>query len=208
MGRGVKEVFKGMKVLRYLKAFIAEFWKWFEYIINNTPGGIGLRLRDHYWSWRLSCSGLFFMPGIKISGRRNIFLKGDIFLGYGCHLAVDNGMLTIGRGTSMNDNAMLCAGGGEIHIGDNVLIGPNVVIRSSNHRYGSNKLTIKQQGHEEGKIVIEDNVWIGANAVILPNVRIGSGSVIGAGAVVTRDIPQECLAVGVPAKVKKTNIGK
>lgn len=55
--------------------------------------------------------------------------------------------------------------------------------------------------YSKGPVIIEDNVWIGDKAIILPNVTIGKGSIIGAGAVVTKDIPPYCIAVGNPAKV-------
>ena len=64
----------------------------------------------------------------------------------------------------------------------------------------------KEQGTIfSGKIVIYDNVWIAANCVVLPNVTIGSGSVIVAGSIVTKDIPENVMAVGNPCKPKKTN---
>ena len=90
-----------------------------------------------------------------------------------------------------------------IKIGKLCLIGPGVVMRTSQHRFDEPYLPIRQQGHDVADIFIEDNVWIGAHAVILGGVRIRSGAVIGAGAVVNKDIPAMAVAVGVPAKVIK-----
>ena len=119
-----------------------------------------------------------------------------------CLYAHDNGKINIGKRVSINSNVILgAANDGEINIGNDVLIGPNVVIRASNHRYELKSIPINKQGHTGGKIIIEDDVWIGANVVILPNVSVGKGAVIGAGAVVNRDIPPSALAGGVPAKV-------
>ena len=59
------------------------------------------------------------------------------------------------------------------------------------------------QGHVPGKVVIEDNVWIGAGVVVCPGAHIGGGAVIGAGSVVAGEIPPKAVAVGVPAKVMK-----
>lgn len=67
-------------------------------------------------------------------------------------------------------------------------------------------IPIRDQGHEAGSIIIEDDVWIGANATILKGVTIGHGAVIGAASVVTSDIPEYAVAVGNPAKVKKYRI--
>ena len=89
---------------------------------------------------------------------------------------------------------------GKILIGKDVLIGPNVVIRSSNHKYEDPKIPIKSQGMTNGEIIIKDNVWISSNCVILPNCIIGEGSVVAAGAVVTKDIEPYSIYGGIPAK--------
>ncbi|MBN1431653.1 MAG: acyltransferase [Methanomicrobiaceae archaeon] len=90
--------------------------------------------------------------------------------------------------------------GGSIIIGNNVLIGPNVVVRSADHNFSSADTLIQKQGHTGGRITIEDDVWIGANAVILKGVTIKTGAVVGAGAVVTKDVDEYVIAGGVPAK--------
>ncbi len=113
--------------------------------------------------------------------------------------------VSIGNNCSFNQNVIINASGGDrIIIGDNVLIGPNVVIRAADHIFDDLDIPINMQGHTSGKITIEDNVWIGANATITRDVIIGRGSVIGAGAVVTKDIPSNSVAVGVPARVIKS----
>jgi len=81
------------------------------------------------------------------------------------------------------------------------MVGPNVVIRASNHGAERIDVPMWDQGHTGGRIVIGDDVWIGANAVIVPNVTIGSHVVIAAGAVVTRDVPDYAVVAGVPARV-------
>ena len=85
-------------------------------------------------------------------------------------------------------------------IGENVLIGPNVVMRTSNHNFSDKNKNIKDQGHNSGDIHIEDNVWIGSNCVILSNVTIGKGAVIAAGAVVNKDVLPFTVVGGIPAK--------
>ena len=91
----------------------------------------------------------------------------------------------------------------KIKISENCIIGPRVIFRTANHKFSEINKIKRLQGHEIGDILIGKNVWIGANVVILPGVSIGENSVIGAGAVVTESIPNNSLAVGVPAKVKK-----
>ncbi|MDO4165152.1 MAG: sugar O-acetyltransferase [Bacteroides sp.] len=102
-----------------------------------------------------------------------------------------------------------------IEIGNNVLIASNVQIYTATHSIYPQERTNQQW--EEGKaicntyalpITIEDNVWIGGGAILLPGVTIGKNSVIGAGSVVNRSIPQDCVAVGNPCRVIKSNIQK
>ena len=83
---------------------------------------------------------------------------------------------------------------GGIFIGNNVLVGPNVSFVTVNHNFRNRHII------ECKKITINDNVWIGANSVILPGITIGKNSVIGAGSVVTKDVVDNTLVVGNPAK--------
>jgi len=88
---------------------------------------------------------------------------------------------------------------GDIYIGDKVMIGPNVTITTANHPIDP---TLRARGLQYNKPVhIGTNVWIGANVVIVPGVRIGDNAVIGAGSVVTKDIPGNVVAVGNPCRV-------
>jgi acetyltransferase-like isoleucine patch superfamily enzyme len=111
------------------------------------------------------------------------------------HIYQGNGRIQIGENFSTNRNVVINSdGGGEIIIGDNVSIGCNTVLRSANHDYRTGN------GHIPGRIVIDDGVWIGANVVVLPDVHIGARSAIGAGSIVTKDIPPQVVAVGNPCK--------
>ncbi len=88
---------------------------------------------------------------------------------------------------------------GEIFIGDFTMIGPNVTIATAGHPILPE---LRRKGYQYNVTVkIEENVWIGAGAVILPGVTIGKNSVIGAGSIVTKDIPQNVVAVGNPCQV-------
>lgn len=91
--------------------------------------------------------------------------------------------------------------GTEITIGARVSLGPNVHIITAGHPIKSEE-RLKGVAFEK-KVVIGDDVWIGDGTIILPGVNIGSGCVIGAGSVVTKDIPNDCVAVGNPCKVIK-----
>ena len=92
----------------------------------------------------------------------------------------------------------------EIEIGNNVLISPHVTITSHQHSYQDADKLFREQRVLFEKVVIKDNVWIGSNAVILPGIKLGSNSIIAAGAVVIKDVPANSLVGGVPAKhIKK-----
>ena len=91
---------------------------------------------------------------------------------------------------------------GNITIGNDVQIGPKTVIRGRDHGLSKDKL-IREQPPNKQTITIGNDVWIGANVTIIKGVNIGGGAVIGAGSVVTKDIPNYGIAVGNPAKTIK-----
>lgn len=92
---------------------------------------------------------------------------------------------------------------GPVWIGDYVQIGQHVLISGLNHKYEDVDITIAEQGIEVLPVKINNNVWIGANAVILAGITIGEHCVVGAGSVVTKDVPPFSVVVGNPAKVVK-----
>ena len=93
---------------------------------------------------------------------------------------------------------------GPVTIGNHVNLAQGITVTALNHNFKDTSLRIDEQGFSTKPIVIEDDVWIGANAVILPGVTIGKHVVVAAGAVVTKDVPDNCIVGGVPAKeIKK-----
>lgn len=104
-----------------------------------------------------------------------------------------------GRNLAINSNTYINAFGG-VEIGDNVLMGPNIVISSGEHQYMESRLPATLQPIKKRKIVIGDGVWIGANAVIMPGVVLAEGTVVGAGAVVTKSTEPFSVVAGVPAR--------
>lgn len=118
------------------------------------------------------------------------------------HMATHNGQIKIGNNTAINHFCEIQGTGGLI-IGDNVAVGPHVSIFPFSHRFQKRDELIAKQGKDIKGIKIGNDVWIGANSVILDGVTIGDGVVIGAGAVVNSDLPNYSIAVGVPAKVIK-----
>ena len=92
---------------------------------------------------------------------------------------------------------------GPVTIGSHVNLAQGITVTALNHNFADSEKRIDEQGVSTTPVVIEDDVWIGANAVVLPGVRIGNHSVIAAGAVVTKDVPPHSIVAGVPAKVIK-----
>lgn len=92
---------------------------------------------------------------------------------------------------------------GPVTIGSHVNLAQGITVTALNHNFSDPSLRIDEQGVSTKAVVIGDDVWIGANAVILPGVTIGSHVVVAAGAVVTKDVPANTLVGGVPAKVIK-----
>ena len=133
---------------------------------------------------------------------KGVWVEKPVFCDYGENI-------TIGENTFINFNCTLldC---NKITIGNNVLIGPNVQIYTASHPINSkerinecNKDGIAPYKTFATPVSIGDNVWIGGNVCILPGVTIGYNSVIGAGSVVTKSIPENVVAVGNPCKVIK-----
>jgi len=154
-------------------------------IVMLLPEGeIFSQIRYKYYINKLhSCGSFNSLPLLKINLPENV---------------------SIGNNCSFNYNVTIDASNcGSIIIKNDVIIGPNVVIRASDHNFEDVNIDINKQGHRSGIIKIQNNVWIGANVTITKDVEIGEGSIIGAGAVVTKNIPPYSIAGGIPAKIIK-----
>jgi acetyltransferase-like isoleucine patch superfamily enzyme len=135
----------------------------------------------------------------KIEIGNNVIINRYVFL------LGNKGFIKIGNGVEINNFTRLDGIGG-IEIGNNVLIGPKVEIISYQHNYINKDILIKNQSSCLKKIVINDDVWIGANSVIMAGVNIGTGAVIGDGSIVTKDVEPYSVVVGNPAKkIKERN---
>lgn len=124
----------------------------------------------------------------------------------GNHVNIEHGA-SFTPGLSIGDRSGVgvhCELTGPISIGSDVMMGPEVIIYTSGHKFDRTDISMMDQGFTDVKpVVIGNDVWIGRRVIIMPGVTIGDGCIIGAGAVVTKDIPDYSVAVGVPAKVIK-----
>ena len=123
----------------------------------------------------------------------SVFIETPVHMSYGSHVH-------LGENFYANFNLIL-VDDGEIHIGDKVMIGPNVTLCTTGHPVYP--LYREMAAHYSLPIHIGNNVWIGAHSVVLPGVTIGDNAVIGAGSIVTRDIPANVVAVGNPCRVMR-----
>jgi acetyltransferase-like isoleucine patch superfamily enzyme len=117
----------------------------------------------------------------------------------------------LGEGISMGANSAVDAysfigSSGFVSIGQNVIMGQHVGFHPENHEFDRIDIPIREQGTTRQGITIEDDVWVGSNAIFLDGAHVGRGSVIGAGSVVRGSIPPYSIAVGVPAKVVRSRM--
>jgi len=142
--------------------------------------------------------------------RANIQLlrRGKLFLGKTVHFGTDTsiqcrgGNISIGTDVFFNENCRVISYG-NIEIGDYCIFGPNVMIYDHNHRYSERDKLIKYQGYTIEPVVIGSDVWVAANVVITAGVKIGNHVVVGANSVVTRNLSDNGIYGGNPARLLK-----
>lgn len=126
-------------------------------------------------------AGANISPNAVFSNPERIEIGDRINLGARCHLWAGPGQ-------------------GKIIIGNDVLFGPEVMVTAAGYRFNDGA-PVTQQAMDEADVVIGNDVWLATRVIVLPGARIGDGAIIGAGAIVTGDIPAFAIAVGMPAKV-------
>lgn len=143
--------------------------------------GRNVKFEDYSEIHGLCSEGLTFGNNVTIS--RGVMIRPSSY--YGGDLGIG---LVMGDNSSIGPHGYVgCSG--KIVIGSNVMFGPKCSLFAENHVFSDTEATIKSQGVKQKGIIIEDDCWIGSNVVILDGVTIGKGSVIGAGTLVTKDVP-------------------
>lgn len=156
--------------------------------------------------FRLMNRDLELGRGVRFDPRAFPARGGPISLGdstvirAGAMLLPGGGSIRIGRNATVNQYVVIYGEGG-VAIGDDVMIASHCALFSGNHRYDRIDIPMREQGtHSKGGITIEDDVWVGCHCVILDGVTIGRGSVLAAGAVISRDVAPYSIMAGVPGK--------
>ncbi len=111
--------------------------------------------------------------------------------------------IAIGARSHIGERSSLWAGdtGGQIVIGDDALLGPEVFVTASNYSFAAREVPVTLQPREELDVAIGSNTWLGRGAVVVAGVTVGEGAIVGAGAVVTHDVAPWAIVAGVPARV-------
>ncbi len=144
----------------------------------------------------------------RLSKKFRAFVCKQFFRSVGHNVNIERGAyFGSGRLIDIGDNSGIgveCHVPPDIQIGKDVMMGPEVLVigRNQNHRFEDLNIPMRLQGHKDSPpVVIEDDVWLGARAIIMPGVRICRGAIIGAGAIVTKDVPSYAICGGNPARI-------
>lgn len=189
-----------------------------------------LRGLRHKFLLKESKGILFVGKKVKIREHKKIKIKGSATIEDGCFInALSEGGITIGNNFSLGRNSIIeCTGvirelgeeliigdnvgiaanafiamRGKVTIGDNTIFGPGVSIHAENHNFSDIDKPIRKQGATRKGVTIGNDCWIGSKAIILDGVKIGNHTIIAAGAVVTKDVPDYAIVGGIPAKIIK-----
>lgn len=198
-------------------------------LFQNIPGIIGYSLRKIYFPGLFNHCGkdTTFGRNLTIRGSKNIhigkrvfiddncvldakgknasiYIGDNVFIGRNTIIRTREGILTINEGTNIGVNCIISTNS-RLSIGKDTLIAAYCYIMGGGmHRFDRVDIPIIKQGTEsKGGVIIEDNCWLGADVKVLDGVKIGRDTIIGTGAVVTSDLPEFSIAVGMPAKVIK-----
>lgn len=148
--------------------------------------------------------GIYIGKHCALKGKQNIGLEDYVIVRPYAQIWSGGGTVRIGQGSEIGERCRISIAN-SLNMGEKVLLSPNVYITDCDHEYRNLEVPVIDQGVvQKGQTVsIGDGSYIGINAVIVGNVKIGKHCVIGANSVVTKDVPDYCVAVGSPAKVIK-----
>lgn len=167
-----------MKKIRYIVGYIL-YNAFFAYLPHYQ---LGIKWPISNYLRRNICKLIFIKSGKKVDIGRKIKFSRKI---------------SIDDYSSIGDYAYIQ---GKLSIGKNCMIAPKVSFLGSNHNHDRKDIPMNAQGETSKGIIVGDNVWIGYNAIIMDGVKISDGAIIAAGSVITKDVDQDMIVGGVPAK--------
>lgn len=198
-------------------------------LFQNMPGAIGILFRNLFYPLLLKKVGKGVIFGRAITLRhpykitiesdvviddycvldakgldnKGIYIKEQVFIGRNSILSCKNGDIILEKNVNIGFNSEIFSGS-EVTVGENTLIAAYVYIIGGGHDYSRTDIPISEQNKPSHGIKIEKNCWIGAGAKIFDNTTIGKETIIGAGSVVSKDIPPHSIAAGIPARVARS----
>ena len=199
-------------------------------LLGPLPGGAGFFLRKTFYPRLFRKIGKGFIIGRNVvirhpdkievhdhvtiddnclidargSGDDGVVLEDEVIINRNCMIQAKNGPIRLGRRTSLGSNSVLVSLGG-VTIGEAVLTAGGCYISAGAYEFDRlNTPVMDQRAYTKGPIRIGSNSWLGTCVIVLDGVSIGTGSVVGAGSVVTKNLPDYSVAVGVPAHVVRT----
>ena len=199
------------------------------FLFGSVSGGLGFLLRKKFYRSLFAKAGSSLILGRNVvirhpssihihdnvtiddnsllDGRGDsnagLVLQDGVIINRNCMLQAKSGSIRIGKRSSFGSNSVIISMSG-VDIGDSVLAAGNVYISAGAYRMDdTSKAVMDQVAYSTGPISIGDNVWIGTGAIIMDGVTIGKNAVIGAAAVVNKDVPENAIVAGIPAKVLK-----
>lgn len=162
----------------------------FLYVIYNSIGRFLPRTYVPY-SFKSQAIRAYLVRGFVVKCGKDVKIESG---------ALISPKVEIGNRSQIGENARIRS---NVFMGDDILMAPNVQLISANHNFDRLDIPIVDQGFTQGKIVIKDDVWIGTNVLVMPNVTINSHAIIAAGSVVTKDVPVNAIVAGIPARIIK-----
>jgi len=205
---------------------------WYEFVTSffgPMPGGLGFYLRKNFYPrlFKKVGHGLIIGRNVVIrhpdnielgdqvtiddnclidargAGSEGLVLEDNVIINRNCMIQAKEGPIRLGKRTSIGSNSVIVSLGG-IHIGEAVLTAGGCYISAGAYHFEDTGTAVMDQGaYTKGPITIGSKSWLGTCVVVLDGISIGSGAVIGAGSVVTRDVPENSIAVGVPVRIVK-----
>ena len=133
-----------------------------------------------------------------------VVINNDVIVNRNCMIQAKAGPVRLGSRTTIGSNSVIVSMAG-VEFGEAVLVAGNCYFSAGAYQVDDTTSAVMDQGaYSKGPIIIDDNSWIGTGAIILDGVRVGKGAIVGAGAVVTKDVPDFAIVAGIPARVIRT----
>lgn len=185
--------------MKYVAILLRDLAQYFALLARYSEK---LRYVCNWWRFERAGARGAIGPKVRFLGSPKLYFSDHVTIRRGVVIG-GNGELIIGARTTVNEDVIIgCSK--RVTIGNDCMIAPRVYILDVDHEYKSREFPISNQGYRSDPVVIGDDVWIGAYAVILKGVKIGRGAIVAAHSVVTCDVEEHAIVGGAPARLLKS----